>query len=87
VTVMAVVNPRLDRFVVRMRRKLALPQNQAKGDWRNESDLWLLSRLQAELSEMATALDLGDREGFADECADAANVLMMLADNSRPEGA
>lgn len=94
---MAKVDPRLNRFVARMRRKLARPENQAKSDWRELTDMALLRNLHCELGEMILELDDGPPEAIADEAADAANILMMIADKataaeaarvprSRPEG-
>jgi hypothetical protein len=84
---MATVRPRLDWFVDRMRAKLALAENQVKGEWRDEDDpedarKWLWSRIGQEMKELQGALWGPNAHHFdaIDECADVANMLMMLAD-------
>ena len=53
-----------------------------KGPWRTMSVSYLLGRAREEMVELSDALrDGATREAVAEECADVANLLMMLADN------
>lgn len=94
-TRMAIVDARLEPFVVAMREKLALPKNQAKGDWRRESIGWLIERLREEVRELEAALspracscrdidcphlNIPHFEKARREAADVANVAMMIWD-------
>lgn len=76
------VLPRLAWFRSRMIEKLALPKNQAKGDWRLESRADLFTGLLQEVAELA-ATDPADARAVALECADVANRAMMIADKAR----
>jgi len=40
----------------------------------------LFTRLLEEVAELAGAIESGDQEEIADECADVANMAAMLAD-------
>lgn len=81
--------PRLKWFVEKMRGKLALPKNQAKGDWRIEDVERLYDKLDDELDELADAIFIirsNSRERTEEiikEAADVANLAMMVADKAR----
>jgi hypothetical protein len=82
------VRPRLDWFVDEMRGKLAAERNQQKSDWRDVDPVVLLRMLEAECDEVRAALVSGDPGHVVWECADVANVAMMLADRvGRPRAA
>lgn len=79
---MKIVNPRLMWFVWEMRHKLAVPKNQAKGDWRDNTQGALARLMLAEVAELWELASDGDAEPqlLIEECADIANFAMMLAD-------
>jgi hypothetical protein len=84
-TTMNLVEPRLAWFVEEMRAKLALPRNQAKGEWRNNSEWGLLFMLRDEVNELEQIMDsfaMGEttEAEVIKECADVAGFAMMLAD-------
>jgi len=74
--------PEVRAFAVEMEKRLR--KNDKKGGWRWCGTDWLLCRCVQELGELFSAID---RNGYNSgpvvrECADAANFLMMLADNA-----
>lgn len=80
-------------FSRRMEAKLKKRDHRGKRGWEGESIAWLLSRAfqemwEANCSAIKYSLDtvVEGPEGyddFIDECADAANMLMMAADEAR----
>jgi hypothetical protein len=100
-TTMDVVRPRLKWFVKEMDRRLALPKNQAKGDWRDPEACSLESLVDhaaSELEELRDELpfkeavvpeDLTEKEAerIIREAADLSNMSMMIADRARHEAA
>lgn len=54
--------------------------NAGKAHWSTVSRAWLFTRLLEEVAELAGAIESGDQEEIADECADVANMAAMLAD-------
>jgi hypothetical protein len=83
-TTMKIVRPRLKRFVAVMSAKLAIPSNQEKGDWRSKPDRALFASLLHELAELSAEMDVGTMGSIVAECADVANMAMMIADNNMP---
>lgn len=78
---------KVSAFARLMLSKLFL--NRHKGDWSDESILWLLNRLRQEVDELAQAIASPShtpaemerwQELVAMECADVANFAMMIAD-------
>jgi hypothetical protein len=63
-----------------METKLALPENTDKEDWRMMTPEELLARVLDEVAETATSMARRDAVAARIECADAANMLMMLWD-------
>ena len=89
-TMMNVVNPRLDDFVGKMRDKLAIPKNQKKGDWRTCTVEELYEFLDNEMNELRKELKLyepgaKDFKNIISECCDVANFAMMIADKVMQE--
>ena len=64
-------------------QKAKLWKNRHKGTWTNMSDAEILRKLYAELDELQDALD--EHGDVVEECLDAANYLLMLADNWRQQ--
>jgi NTP pyrophosphatase (non-canonical NTP hydrolase) len=68
-----------------------LRYNEHKGHWGNLSLRYLMRRAQEELDEAKEALQKYSRTShkhrdpskLIDECADVANIVMMIADNAR----
>ena len=79
-TILQTVEPRLEWFIHQMRFKLYTEKNLAKGDWRDSTRDGLFDHLDEEMRELDLALDLGKTEDIIRECADIANLAMMLAD-------
>lgn len=71
----------LDYFQIRMRKKLEKHSN--KGGWKNSTLSNLYNGMMRETEELARALyyEKKDFEHIIDECADVANMAMMIADN------
>lgn len=77
-------------FEGRMLEKLVRPKNLQKRHWSEDDNLDLLERVREELEEVQAAYknleahfsSLGSEE-VIDECADVANMIMMVADNIR----
>lgn len=71
-----------------MTNVLSSPKNMRKGGWHHLSDLYLLRRARQELAELEEALadPEGNAERIGKECADVANFVMMIADNSNRRG-
>lgn len=90
------LRPSVQWFAEKM--EAALQKNDHKGGWDECSPLWLISKLNeetGEVGEILTRLYLpdgsfnlmanhGDLALVVKECADAANVLHMIADLCRP---
>ena len=57
-----------------------LRNNDRKTGWKHCKVSWLLSRAKDEIQEIIDALADADDHGAIDECADAANFLMMASD-------
>lgn len=69
----------LDSFRERMAKKLL--KNAGKGGWDHESMESLLAGIERELAEMKQAIEKGESGSrVANEAADVANYLMMVAD-------
>ena len=82
-TDMSTVDDRLGWFIEKMRSKLAVSKNLAKGDWRSMTDNYLIRRIDDEVAELKVELfDVArtDPERIIKECADVANFAFMLAD-------
>ena len=76
------LRPSVQRFAEEMERKLR--RNDLKGGWRNEQPWWLLCRLEEEVAELQRVLTRNNRSlrSVVGECADVANMAMMIADNA-----
>lgn len=84
-TDMKIVEPRLRWFVKIMRKKLAMPKNVAKTDWRELSILKNIRGIKDEYNELIQAWTFAvpsndEIDAMILECADIANRAMMLAD-------
>jgi hypothetical protein len=82
-TDMSTVDDRLGWFIEKMRSKLAVSKNLAKGDWRDASENYLVKRIDEEIVELKIELfDAArpDPEKIIKECSDVANFAFMLAD-------
>jgi len=79
-TGMSRVQPRLRAFVSAMEEKLTRPENTDKDDWRTMTGNELLARVLDEVAEAATSMAQKEPVAAMEECADAANMLMMLWD-------
>lgn len=62
--------------------EIALRKNDHKLGWEHISARRLLLRCNQEVGELRHALARGDVAAIVKECADAANFLMMIADNA-----
>lgn len=83
-TNMVTVNARLSWFEREMQKKMSLPENRKKSDWREDTLGDIFRALDVEVKELATALDSGAPEkAIIEECADVANFAFMLADLAR----
>ena len=86
-------------FLAVMRKKLEQGRRQGKAGWDTHwgrdgtcilatsdecSPRWFLCRILDECIETAVAIEHGDPDQIADECADIANFAMMLADRVKP---
>jgi len=71
----------IKRFSCDMARKLR--ENSHKAHWNTVTKYYLLGRLQEELYELEEALYSESTESVINECADVANLAMMIADNLR----
>lgn len=90
-----VPRPALGRFVRMMEEALRFhDEDRGTAGWRSEPDSWLMARAREEVDELENAImDAGRArprtpdeelelcERIAREAADAANLLMMVADN------
>lgn len=80
------LRPEVKWFAEVMESKLRKYDNE-KGvsGWKEESRLWLYSRLVQELLELHEALteEIPLEENILEECADVANAAMMIADKGR----
>ena len=69
-----------------MKSKLSLSKNQRKGDWRKIDMVDLFKLLEREVHEMELAIEDGESRGkVIEECADVANISMMIADRANLE--
>jgi hypothetical protein len=73
-------------FAYRMLSTLNAPRNAAKGCWSQMTLDDLVAKLREERAEVDAEIALlltgnGDARRLVAECADEANVLMMIADN------
>lgn len=82
----AIDKSRLDWFVEQMERKLNLPKNEAKPDWRLLPLSDVMARLEGELAELQEAIREGTGEDIIIECADVANYAFFIADWVRTKG-
>lgn len=84
---MNLVDPVLEWFKGRMRRKLALAKNVKKKSWHTMDDDSLMQRIKEECDELDRVFvcypDKKQSEDIINEAADVANFCMMLADNAR----
>ena len=64
------------RFAQMMEERLAA--NDHKGGWANETPDWLAARIVEECGELLGAL--AQNQAVGEECADIANLAMMVAD-------
>ena len=83
-TKIQILYPRLDAFVEIMKQKLATPKNQGKLDPRDMFSEDVLALLEREMEELRDAFKRRSAKDVTDECADVANLAMMLADNVSP---
>lgn len=74
-----ILRPALQVFAERMEMKLQA--NEHKAGWQECGQLYLFNCCLVELEEALAASRERDRPMAAAECVDAANFLMMLADN------
>lgn len=77
----------VDWFAERMKQKLRKPENEAKGGWREDPFLNLLSRLNEERKELVAEICDDDKysfdyEAIMNEAADVANFAMFIADRA-----
>lgn len=79
-------------FEGRMLLKLVSPRNLEKRHWSEDDNLDLLERVREELEEVQAAYDnllahysARGADEVIDECADVANMIMMVADNIRSQ--
>jgi hypothetical protein len=79
---MDVVNPRLDHFVVGLRKKLGSAKNVAKDDWREMAVDAIYDLLTKEMEELRLELSKDDIDVSAtiSECRDVVAFAFMLAD-------
>jgi len=75
-----ILKEEVELFSLTMLYKLGLHKN--KGHWASNSDDILFKHLQSEILELSKALKDGDRENICSECADVANMAMMIHNNS-----
>lgn len=73
-----IVRPEVQIFGQAMERALA--ENDHKGGWMSETDVYLLERLKDEVRELEQALACGSDEAIMHEAVDVANFAMMLFD-------
>jgi hypothetical protein len=78
-----ILRPEVLRFAQVMEARLR--DNDHKGGWENESDSYLLRRLDEETTELQRAVFGMTDEYIIMEAADVANFAMMIADNHREE--
>lgn len=75
--------PAVLQFANTMERKLR--EHDDRPGWESEPLDYLWDRLLEELFEVKQAMAKKDGDAVHDECADAANFLMMIADNALRE--
>ena len=64
-----------------MERKLW--ENESKGGWLSQTDAYLLKRLHQEVEELVQELKGYHSLNIQRECADVANIAMMISDKRR----
>lgn len=75
------VRPEVLSFAVLMEE--TLQANDHKGGWQNETNEWLLNKLDEEVAELKAELDeTVHPELLGSEAADVANLAMFIADNN-----
>jgi len=57
--------------------------NDSKGGWLSQTDAYLLKRLHQEVEELVTELKSYYSLNIQRECADVANIAMMISDKRR----
>jgi hypothetical protein len=67
------------QFSIVMEKKLI--KNSHKSGWQSLSRKQILRRIEQEVGELRTAIDMGSKVAIIDECADVANFCMMMHDN------
>ena len=73
--------PAVNQFSIRMEERLR--RHDDRLGWETCSSWWLFQRMQMEFGEALEAIfNKRGSEQVANECADAANFLMMVADNA-----
>jgi hypothetical protein len=75
------IEERVYRFAELMIAKLRLPENEAKGGWRECSEWKLLQQVEEEVVELEYAMNYEGADAAGKEAADVANIAMMIADN------
>lgn len=75
------LRPALAEFAAYMEYKLRM--NDHKPHWRTCCLGYLRDRLGQELAELDEALTVGDPHCIYEECADVANLAMMIADKTQ----
>ena len=71
--------PVVNCFAQQMEKMLRA--NDYKGGWEDSTQLFLLSKLCEEVAEVANAFQNPGTSDLTHECADVANIAMMIADN------
>lgn len=79
---MSVVDPRLKKFHKLMREVLALPDNQAKPDWRDESALALGAMLGKHVTRFTNACLAGDVAASLKASINIANYAFIFHDTA-----
>lgn len=69
-------------FTEQMERKLQKHAHEGKM-WKETTEDWLFKKLQGEIRELLYAIMTDIPDDIIDECADVANMAMMIADNRR----
>lgn len=82
VSILTGIRPEVIWFAFQMERKLKA--NDHKGGWKSCTNTYLLSRLTQESKEIKEAITQFGKtqQDVIDECADTANIAMMLATNN-----
>lgn len=75
---MGKVRPEVIKFAKLMEK--VLRRHDYKGGWENCTGNFLLAKIQEECNELTRAMKSNSRKDIIDECADLANICMMIAD-------